>query len=451
MSGEIEAAGAAMTAGLAARAIEGGGPGAGEAHSACFNCGTSLAGAYCHACGQSAHVERKLLHVFEEFLHGIVHFDTTAWRTLPKLIARPGTLTHEYIHGRRSRYVSPLATFLFIVFMMFLAFALVGEVKIGRPDALTDLAAQSGSAAVQVKSAESKFDAANSALAKIEAQGAAADPDRLADAKEAVSDAKEALDEAKTDAAAIDGRLARRQEIVAQLRAARARLDINEAKAKAEKDKDELDSIATAREILDDALSHPDGAPDGIIAKVRPDGDVDVAVTASREGGVTAIFDAIRRSEAAGRINVNTGSKKLDEKFHEKLCNPEYGWYKIQNTAYKFSFLLVPLSLPFVAFLFLFKKDVTLYDHVVFILYSLSFMSLLLMLLVLVGRFAPGLGSAFGPVAASAPLVHMFFHLGGTYRLKLFLALWRTFVLSIFALIALAIFLGLIIYLGLTG
>ena len=453
MSGEIEAAGAAITAGLVARSIDGRGDGHGSgAHEgACLNCGTALTGAFCHVCGQSAHVERKLLHVFEEFLHGIYHFDTKAWRTLPKLVLRPGTLTFEYIRGKRTRYVSPLATFLFIVFLMFLVFAIAGESKIGRPDSLRDLSAQSAATAVQVKSAEARLEAAQSALAKLEAQGPQADPDKLSDAKEATGDAKDSLDEGKEDLATIDGKLLRRQELVAQLRTARAQLDVNEAKARSKNDAAELQSIATGRELLDRALSHPDGPPDGIIAKVKPDGDVDVIVAPAREGGMTEIFDAIKRSEAAGRITVNTGSKKLDEKVHEKLRNPELGWYKIQNTAYKFSFLLVPLSLPFVAFLFLFKKDVTLYDHVVFILYSLSFMSLLFMVVVMLGRFVPASAPIIAPLATATPLVHMFFQLGGTYRLKLFSTLWRTFVLSIFSLFALAIFIALIIYMGLTG
>ena len=48
MSGEIEAAGAAVTAGLVAGAIEGGkGGDHAQAHGACSNCGAELNGAYC--------------------------------------------------------------------------------------------------------------------------------------------------------------------------------------------------------------------------------------------------------------------------------------------------------------------------------------------------------------------------------------------------------------------
>ena len=124
MGGELEAAGALTTAGLAAGAIEGrGATQAGEG--ACLNCGAALAGRYCAQCGQAAHAHRTLSHMFEEVLHGLFHLDTKAWRTLPLLVARPGTLTRNYIYGKRARYISPLALFLFTIFLMFFVFAFV--------------------------------------------------------------------------------------------------------------------------------------------------------------------------------------------------------------------------------------------------------------------------------------------------------------------------------------
>jgi hypothetical protein len=45
------------------------------------------------------------------------------WRTLPLLVGRPGLLTRRYIDGQRTRYVSPLALFLFTVFLMFFVFS----------------------------------------------------------------------------------------------------------------------------------------------------------------------------------------------------------------------------------------------------------------------------------------------------------------------------------------
>ena len=76
MSEELEAAGALVTAGAVAGRIEAvagaaGHRGAKPDDGSCRNCGALLAGAYCHACGQSAHLHRSLLHLIEELLHGV--------------------------------------------------------------------------------------------------------------------------------------------------------------------------------------------------------------------------------------------------------------------------------------------------------------------------------------------------------------------------------------------
>ena len=94
----------------------------------CANCGAALGGRFCQHCGQAAHVHRSLLHLAEELLHGIFHFETRAWRTLAELAWRPGRMIREYIHGRRARYVPPLALFLFMMFALFLVFSMTTSV-----------------------------------------------------------------------------------------------------------------------------------------------------------------------------------------------------------------------------------------------------------------------------------------------------------------------------------
>jgi hypothetical protein len=86
----------------------------------CANCETPLVGAFCHACGQKAHLHDKLKHLVEEFAEGIAHFDGRLWRTLPLLALNPGRLSHEWLAGKRVRYVAPLHLFLFAVFLLFL-------------------------------------------------------------------------------------------------------------------------------------------------------------------------------------------------------------------------------------------------------------------------------------------------------------------------------------------
>ena len=60
---------------------------------------------------------------FHDFLHGVLHFEGKIWRTLPLLAWKPGELTRRYIDGQRARFVSPIALFLFCVFLMFAVMA----------------------------------------------------------------------------------------------------------------------------------------------------------------------------------------------------------------------------------------------------------------------------------------------------------------------------------------
>ena len=119
--GELEAIGDALTGTIVGRAVE---PKAGETgghtHEACcLNCGAALLGPYCHQCGQHAHVHKTLSAFFHDFAHGVLHFEGKIWRTLPLLAWKPGELTRRYIDGHRASFVSPIALFLFSVFMMF--------------------------------------------------------------------------------------------------------------------------------------------------------------------------------------------------------------------------------------------------------------------------------------------------------------------------------------------
>src|SRR4051812_13285065 len=129
MGGEgIEAIGELVSGGMIARAVE---PGAGEAHAGdshgvCLNCGAALTGPYCHCCGQTAHIHRTLGAFWHDLAHGVLHFEGKTWRTIPLLAWKPGELTRRYIEGERARFVSPMALFLFSVFVMFAVFSWFG-------------------------------------------------------------------------------------------------------------------------------------------------------------------------------------------------------------------------------------------------------------------------------------------------------------------------------------
>ena len=82
----------------------------------------TLIGVHCHVCGQKAKVHRTLHAFGHDILHSVLHFDGKIWRTLPMLFWNPGELTRRYVHGERAKFVSPLALFLFTVFLTFAVF-----------------------------------------------------------------------------------------------------------------------------------------------------------------------------------------------------------------------------------------------------------------------------------------------------------------------------------------
>lgn len=301
----------------------------------CLNCGTALVGDYCHACGQHAHVHRTISSFFHDLLHGVLHFEGKIWRTLPLLAWRPGELTRRYIDGQRAQFVSPIALFLFSVFLMFALLGMTGG--LGAPS--TDKV-RTGMAAKVVRD-EAKLKQAQAERA--------------------------ALATAGKPTTAVD---ARTTDINAELGLERAM------------------------------------AESGLI-----------------QGSVVRISDDV---PASLRGPLEKASK-----------NPDLLLYKVKNSAYKWSWAVIPLSVPFLWLLFPFSRRFRLYDHIVFVTYSLCFMTLLVCVASVVG--AAGLPALAG-FAMLVPPLHMYRQLRGAYSLGWFGALWRTIALVMVAVMVLALF-----------
>jgi hypothetical protein len=89
----------------------------------CRNCGAHLTGKFCQECGQKRFVEsdRRLGHLAHEFLANATDLDSRIWRTLRALLFQPGLLSHEYMEGRRARWISPISLFLAVCVIYFVA------------------------------------------------------------------------------------------------------------------------------------------------------------------------------------------------------------------------------------------------------------------------------------------------------------------------------------------
>ncbi|HZW16531.1 MAG TPA: DUF3667 domain-containing protein [Brevundimonas sp.] len=366
---DIEAAGGAATGGLLAGAIERPTGHAGDAAGNCTDCGQPVEGKFCSNCGQPTHVHRSLLHLGEEMLHGVLHFDARIWRTLPLLAFNPGRLTREWVQGRRTRYVSPLAMFLFTVFLMFFVFSFSGGIE---PDITTTMTP------------------------------------------------------------------AERVELTRDLEAARVEL------AAARK--------AAADAPGSEALKLAENAQLNTVSIMESQLGLAPSVTKRSDGFVPGSWQAqVHDAAASGELKVDMGNEALNKTMTKKLLNPDLALYKIQQTAYKFSFLLIPISIPFVALLFLWRGGFTLYDHGVFVLYSLTAMSILMMLISVLGPLWSGFAALGALVSTFGVPVHMFAQLKGAYGLSWFSAAWRTVLLMLFCVFAFTLFILAIIALGLTG
>lgn len=308
---------------------------------------------------------------FHDLAHSVLHFEGKIWRTLPLLAWHPGQLTRRYIAGERARFVSPLALFLFSVFLMFATLNMVGSpmdfAGDGRSAGLEDAGREVAAERVE---AERKLDRLTGELAAARESGA--------------------------PTAALERRLtAERTENALRERAAAA------------------------------ALRGASGEE-------------------AEEDGGNQGFNVLSE----------TGWKALDDAVDKAERNPSLLLYKLQANAYKFSWALVPISLPFLWILFLhrrrYRRDFDAYDHLVFITYSIAFMSLFaiaLSLLRSVGLSDGIIGTAFMLV----PPVHIYRQLRGAYSLSRTSALWRTLVLLVFTAFTTSLFLVLLTVLGVFG
>ena len=170
----------------------------------------------------------------------------------------------------------------------------------------------------------------------------------------------------------------------------------------------------------------------------EPDPDGETVLLESEQGG--------------GRLTYRpSGLALLDGAIEKWRTNPSLMAYKLQANFYKFSWLLIPLSIPFVWLIFAWRRRFGAYDHAVFVTYSLCFMSLLFVAIALLGQVPWISGGWLFFAAVLIPPVHIYKQLRGAYALSRFSAGWRTMVLLVFITIVLGLFLKLLLLLGAMG
>ncbi len=374
MGAEGEAAGDVLTGAVIGGTVEhatnaAGKQTAGATEGTCLNCGAQVTGAYCSACGQRLHLHRTLTSIGHDILHGVFHFEGKLWRTLPELFLRPGQLTRRYIDGERAKFISPMALYLFTVFVMFAVISFTTmNFTLGENSTVEDV--------------KREFQANNQSV--------------IEQTNEQIALVKRRLeDPSLTDS---------------------QRTDLQEELA-------------------------------GLEASVK--------VVEGLSKGDLKVFAELQEAKARKAKNeenrINVGWPAFDERMTQAVRdineNPRFLLYKLKTNGYKYSWALIPLSLPFMWILFFWRRDIHLYDHAIFVTYSLTFMMMLMILLSIASAF--GMSGYFWPlVLGVVPPLHMYKQLRGAYGLSRFGAWVRLFVLLIATTIVLSIFAILLVLIG---
>lgn len=104
-------------AAAAASGLGAGRSAAAESHdgsATCVSCGTPLSGPFCAGCGERRlrPDEFSVRRLLSEGLRDALGADSRLWRTLKRLVVRPGALTVDYMTGRRAGVLGPVQLFL---------------------------------------------------------------------------------------------------------------------------------------------------------------------------------------------------------------------------------------------------------------------------------------------------------------------------------------------------
>lgn len=96
----------------------------------CLNCGHALdrSDRYCPSCSQINSTKKLNIKDFgREFLSEIFNYDSKLFRTLSSLVCRPGSITRDFIMGKRLTYSNPFRFLLSLAFIYFLLFTFTTE------------------------------------------------------------------------------------------------------------------------------------------------------------------------------------------------------------------------------------------------------------------------------------------------------------------------------------
>ncbi len=102
----------------------------------CLNCDSELSveDNFCPRCGQVNDMNRlSIKQYFSEYLAGFFEFDNRFLRTVIPLLIKPGTVSKNYVNGKRVYYANPFQLYLHITILFFLLVGLFKTIDSFKP------------------------------------------------------------------------------------------------------------------------------------------------------------------------------------------------------------------------------------------------------------------------------------------------------------------------------
>jgi Protein of unknown function (DUF3667) len=138
------------------------------------------------------------------------------------------------------------------------------------------------------------------------------------------------------------------------------------------------------------------------------------------------------------------GSKWLKERVLFSLDHQDAFFAAMADWGQRFAVLMLPIAALMLSVLFMFKRGVYVFDHLIFSMHSLSFQGVLLSAV-----FLLGMAVDWSAALLFLSPIHLFVHMRGAYRISALGTLIRMFLLFIGSSVAFGVLIGALVIVGL--
>jgi hypothetical protein len=148
--------------------------------------------------------------------------------------------------------------------------------------------------------------------------------------------------------------------------------------------------------------------------------------------------------QAANAMRATPNGKWLLERSEAAVKDPEALVQAMEHWSHQFAILMLPIAALMLSLLFVFKRGVYVFDHLIFSMHSLSFQGLLL-----AGVFLGGLAVPWASWFLLFAPAHLFVHMRGAYRISALGTLIRMLLLFTLSAAAFAFLMLGLVFVGL--